>query len=1089
MKLQLITLATSLIFPLGGNFLPLLPIPPAIAQIQPDIQKLAQSITVKVFSGENTGSGTIIKKDGEVYTIITNRHVLAKNQPITIQTPDGNIVEATVLEQNLEGLDAVFLQFRSKNNYAVASLGDFSPNSQIFAAGFPTEAQGLVVVEGKLSLTPDKPFQDGYELGYTGDIQKGMSGGPIITADGKVIGINGIHAEPLWGNPYTYSDGTEPTEAEKELFARYNWAIPLQSIPQLASTPVNPTTTPSSSSLILEQARNIAQEITVKIDNVAAKTNGSGVIIAREGNVYTVLTAAHVVEEKKGGLELVITTPDGKTYPVKRENIKTSLKGADLAVLQFTSEESYSVATFANYRLENAGGLVFVAGFDGSNPNQLTFSVGEVFNDEEEGKLRVKDSLSLSNGYGVVYTNLTAGGMSGGPVLDIRGNLVAIHGKADGETTINEASGESKNIYLGYSLGVPIKVFLSQVEKVEMKPELLRVYTTDEDAPPLTDEERQAIFAALPQLKEPSSNNPIDWVNYGNQLWRRKEYDAALAAFDKAIALDAGFYQAWYAKGVTLYQQGLYEEALVAFDEAIKASGETFALSWGKRGETLNALQRYEEALVAFDKAIELEQVTEAEFSYYMGRGYALAEGLKRNEEAVESYTQAIAINEHSWAYNDRGYAYLNLGNLDAAIADLNKALEINPELALAYSNRGGAYLTLGNLDAAMADLNKALEINPELALAYSNRGGAYLNLGNYEAAMADFNKALEINPELAEAYGNRGGAYNDLGNLDAAMADFNKALEINPELAEAYGNRGLAYNNLGNLDAAMADFNKALEINPELALAYLNRGLAYNNLGNLDAAMADFNKALEINPELALAYNNRGVTYNNLGNYEAAMADFNKALEINPELAEAYLNRGAAYLNLGNLDAAMADFNKALEINPELALAYNNRGLAHKNLGNLDAAIADYNKALEINPELAEAYLHRGLAYNKLGNYEAAIADYNKAIALNENFRPAMVNIGLIKYEQGEIETAIQQWEKSVKINPESAEPQLAISVALYTQGKTEEGLAKAEAALKLDKNFGNLEHLKKNLWGDKLLADAEKLLNHPQIQSLLSQ
>jgi hypothetical protein len=78
-------------------------------------------------------------------------------------------------------------------------------------------------------------------------------------------------------------------------------------------------------------------------------------------------------------------------------------------------------------------------------------------------------------------------------------------------------------------------------------------------------------------------------------------------------------------------------------------------------------------------------------------------------------------------------------------------------------------------------------------------------------------------------------------------------------------------------------------------------------------------------------------------------------------------------------------------------------------------------------------------------------------------------------------------QWNKAVAIDSKLAEPQFALAVALFTQGEQEKGLAMAEAALKLDKQFGDTAYLKKNAWGDKLVADAQKLLASPRVQAVL--
>ena len=94
-------------------------------------------------------------------------------------------------------------------------------------------------------------------------------------------------------------------------------------------------------------------------------------------------------------------------------------------------------------------------------------------------------------------------------------------------------------------------------------------------------------------------------------------------------------------------------------------------------------------------------------------------------------------------------------GRYDEAIAECNKAIELDPNMAGAYVNRSFAYSKKGEFDKTIADCNKAIELDPNLADAYNNRGIAYYNKGDYDKAARDFKKAIMLNPENAKAYNN----------------------------------------------------------------------------------------------------------------------------------------------------------------------------------------------------------------------------------------------------------------------------------------------------------------------------------------------
>ena len=252
-----------------------------------------------------------------------------------------------------------------------------------------------------------------------------------------------------------------------------------------------------------------------------------------------------------------------------------------------------------------------------------------------------------------------------------------------------------------------------------------------------------------------------------------------------------------------------------------------------------------------------------------------------------------------------------------------NDTAHKSPNKARPFNNRGHTYEKRGNLDQAISDYNRALEIDPNYSDAYLNRGNAYQKRGNLAQAIPDYNKIIEMNPNYFKAYNSRGVAYQKKGNLDAAISDYSKALELNSDFPDAYNNRANAYRNKGNFDGAILDCNKAIEIYPKYTVAYFNRALAYQDKGNLDAAISDYSKVLELDPNNPDAYNDRANTYQEKGNLDQAILDYNKAIEINPKHTEAYNNRAVAYLKKKEYANSWEDVRSAqalgYKVNPEL--------------------------------------------------------------------------------------------------------------------------------------------------------------------------
>lgn len=391
--------------------------------------------------------------------------------------------------------------------------------------------------------------------------------------------------------------------------------------------------------LTWDKIDKIARDITVLIEG-SKSGSGAGVIIAKKRNfllnTYYVLTAKNVVQ---GGNKFEIVTHDGKHYQLNSTPVK-QLPGVDLAVLEFTSFQSYRVATLANYDLsrEKNPTLVFTSGWLQSkqgNTKKLShlFNPG-VLSTKERGRMFAMDSVSFTDGYELIYTNLTGQRVTGGPVLDVGGRVIGMHGRSEAEVTVDEA-GKRYQLQLGHSLGIPISTFLSRSSQVGMEAGLLQVKTSpspyaDQEFPAMykaiinsankvTENiearsshclsyacEKKLAYQATANQKSTQQMSAVDWLNYGNQMSRISLPAFALEAYNQSIKLKPDFYPAWYARGLLMLRiKGDNQAAFEAFDKATKIE-PTFYPAWRGRGSALNQLKRYKEAVESYDKAIQL---------------------------------------------------------------------------------------------------------------------------------------------------------------------------------------------------------------------------------------------------------------------------------------------------------------------------------------------------------------------------------------------------------------------------------------------------------------------------------------------------
>jgi len=258
---------------------------------------------------------------------------------------------------------------------------------------------------------------------------------------------------------------------------------------------------------------------------------------------------------------------------------------------------------------------------------------------------------------------------------------------------------------------------------------------------------------------------------------------------------------------------------------------------------------------------------------------------------------------------------------LALGFAMFHKSVKPTRRRPVDYHSLGDARQSKGDLEGAIAEYTKGIELNPHDVACYHSRGDAKLDKKDLEGAIADFTKAIELKPHDSDHYHRRGDAKLDKKDLEGAIADYTKAIEIKPDDAGSYHRRGDAKQDKYDWDDAIADYTKAIEIKPDDAGSYHRRGDAKQGKNDWEGAIADYTKAIELTPDDAGSYHQRGDAKQGKNDLEGAIADYTKAIELKPDDARSYLNRSLAKKAKGDLDGAAADHSKAIELNPDLAI------------------------------------------------------------------------------------------------------------------------------------------------------------------------
>jgi tetratricopeptide (TPR) repeat protein len=567
------------------------------------------------------------------------------------------------------------------------------------------------------------------------------------------------------------------------------------------------------------EVAKIAKTVTVAIKSDNGR--GSGAIIDRNGNTYTVLTAAHVV--KKADRQYTIELGDGQKYPlIGRQLAPTG--NLDLAVVKFTSDRNYPIVKIGDSNSAIEGSLAYVAGFP-----QTTTAITQSVYTFSDGKITANSSKPFDAGYSIVYSCNTLPGMSGGPVLNDRGELIAVHGRGDMQESTKQ-SDVNANVWVktGFNLGIPVNTFTQIAGKMGVK---------IGQKPPVI-------------ATRPPTTTADDFFVTAATKFRQGDYPGAIAGFDRAIASKPKYAAAYIARGEANLYLDNGREVVRDANLALKfnpKSGDAYAL----RGGGKTSIGDARGAFADYDRAIDLDPRNPRSYLY---RGLTQLQYADPNL-AIKSIDRALKIDPNlSDAYSVRGAAKYLIGDRQGSASDFNRAIQLNANSFLAYAYRGLISTVSGDKEAGFADSDKAIAISPKNPIGYDLRGQAYAALNDYPRAIAEFNRALAIKPNYDGSYARRGLAHMGQKNFRKGLTDIEKALSINPNNDAAYQGRAIYYLSQKDFRRSLADADRAIGINGSSPDSYLLRGLSYIGMNNRNGGK----KALQ---QSATLYQKRGNT------------------------------------------------------------------------------------------------------------------------------------------------------------------------------------------------------------------------------------
>ncbi len=468
--------------------------------------------------------------------------------------------------------------------------------------------------------------------------------------------------------------------------------------------------------------------------------------------------------------------------------------------------------------------------------------------------------------------------------------------------------------------------------------------------------------------------------------------------------------------------------------------------------------------------------------------------------------------------------AYLEKGEIKSAVIQLKNLLQAAPEHAEARLMIGEAYLQLGNADSAVKEIERARDLNigkekwlvplsrayllqgkPKLVLEkihvdeslpekirgqlHALRGMAFTAIEQAQSAQESFNAALKSDPENSDALLGLAMLSLQKSRFDEAIDYVNQVIAKNDKKANAWVILGEIKRLQGDQQAALDAFSTAVELSPVDIRARLGRAIVYIGQGKLDAAQNDVNQARKIARDVPLALYLHGVIAFQNKNFEDAEDALLKATNLLPnhlpsqlllgtiaytqnkfESAERYLSQYtasvpnhlpavkllAATRMRQNHAAPAIEILKSVEDKAQndaqfLALL----GSAYMQNKQFDLGTDHLNRAAELAPDIAAIHAQLALGHIASGKMDEAIGNLKHAVDLGQGLVQADIMLVLALTQQKKYDEAIIAARRLSEKMPSDPMSDNLIGMAYMARGDFQNAQAHWQNALKINPNY----------------------------------
>lgn len=276
----------------------------------------------------------------------------------------------------------------------------------------------------------------------------------------------------------------------------------------------------------------------------------------------------------------------------------------------------------------------------------------------------------------------------------------------------------------------------------------------------------------------------------------------------------------------------------------------------------------------------------------------------------------------NSALFYERAKYYQNIRDLNAALRDMQYAIQYDSTQAPYYLTISDLYLQLNQTGKTKTSLEKCLTVDVNNTDAMLKLAELYFYVKKYEESIRYINDALKVNQYISKAYFLKGMNYKEIGDTTKAVSSMITATEQDPDYYAAYLELGVLHAIKKN-KIAISYYDNALRINSRSTDALYNKGKFYQDIKEWDNATRIYTELLAVDPKYKYAHYNLGAIALSKKDYDNSLRFFTNAINSDPNYAQAFYARGTAYFQKGDRLHAKVDYQMAIQVDPKFQAAY----------------------------------------------------------------------------------------------------------------------------------------------------------------------